>query len=260
MAAGRNKRKHRRGRGLLASLLKLLCALAVIGALTVGATVFFQVETVAVVGSERYTQEEVASASSVQVGDNLFRLNKAAIRDRIEEELPYVESVDIRRSLPSTLVITVRECSAVAAVQAANQSWLISENGKLLEKGNGGDAVLAVTGLIPVVPREGTPLAVELEEQARLDGLLDFLQAMQSLEMSGEVSDVSLTSTRLLLRYRERYDVKLPLTCDFGYKLELLRAAANEQEKRMGADIAGTFDLTREDFSAIYTPAEEKKP
>ena len=258
MAAGRNKKKRRRGRGLLASVLKLLCALAVVGALTVGATVFFQVETVAVTGNTRYAQEDVVAASGVQPGDNLFRLNKTDIRRQIEEKLPYVETVELSRSLPSTLVIAVQECAAAAEVEGTGQNWLISQTGKLLEKSAGNAGVLTVTGLVPLVPREGTYLAVELEEQNRLDGLLAFLQAVEQLEMSGEVSRVSLTSTRLLLRYRERYDVKLPLTCDFAYKLELLQAAANEQEKRMGSAIFGAFDLTREDFSAIYTPAEKK--
>ena len=48
MASPRNKRKRKRGKGRLGPLFKLLCAGAVAVALTMGATVFFQVETVAV--------------------------------------------------------------------------------------------------------------------------------------------------------------------------------------------------------------------
>ena len=47
MASPRNKRKRKRGKGRLGPLFKLLCAGAVAVALTMGATVFFQVETVA---------------------------------------------------------------------------------------------------------------------------------------------------------------------------------------------------------------------
>ena len=48
MASARNNRRRRRGRGRLGPLFKLLCVLAVVVALTMGATVFFQVETVVV--------------------------------------------------------------------------------------------------------------------------------------------------------------------------------------------------------------------
>ena len=48
MAAARRNRRHRRNRGLLGPLFKVLCALAVLTALTFGVTVFFQVETVTV--------------------------------------------------------------------------------------------------------------------------------------------------------------------------------------------------------------------
>lgn len=51
MASPRNKRKRKRGKGRLGPLFKLLCAGAVAVALTMGATVFFQVETVAVTGN-----------------------------------------------------------------------------------------------------------------------------------------------------------------------------------------------------------------
>ena len=45
-------------------------------------------ETIAVSGNNRYTQEEIITASGVQIGDNLFRMNKGEIAQRIRESLP----------------------------------------------------------------------------------------------------------------------------------------------------------------------------
>ena len=50
-------RTRRRSRGRFGPLFKLLCLLAVGVALTVGATVFFRVESVVISGNQRYTQE-----------------------------------------------------------------------------------------------------------------------------------------------------------------------------------------------------------
>ena len=118
MASARNNRRRRRGRGRLGPLFKLLCVLAVIVALTMGATVFFQVETVVVSGNSRYTEEEVVRATGIQVGDNLYRMNKNQIADKVLRELPYTRDLRIRRSLPSTIIITMTEWEAVARVKA----------------------------------------------------------------------------------------------------------------------------------------------
>ena len=76
MARGRNNRKRRRNRRRFGPLFKLLCILTAAAALTFGATVFFQVETIVVSGNSRDTQQEIIDAVGVQVGDNLFRMNK----------------------------------------------------------------------------------------------------------------------------------------------------------------------------------------
>ena len=94
-------------------------------ALTMGATVFFQVETVAVTGNSRYSQEEIIKATGIQTGDNLFRMNKYQIAHQVLQGLPYVEELTIRRALPSTIVITVKEWDAVARVEAPGTSAVV---------------------------------------------------------------------------------------------------------------------------------------
>ena len=90
MASARHNRKRKHGRRRMGLLFKLLCGAALAAALTVGATVFFQVETIAVVGSSRYTSEEVIAASGVAVGDNLFRMSKTQVSQRIRQQLPQI--------------------------------------------------------------------------------------------------------------------------------------------------------------------------
>ena len=63
-------RTRRKNRGRFGPLFKLLCVVAVVVALTVGATVFFRVEQVTVSGNRRYTEEEIIAASGIELGDN----------------------------------------------------------------------------------------------------------------------------------------------------------------------------------------------
>ena len=72
-------RTRRRNRGRFGPLFKLLCVAAVAMAMTVGVTVFFRVEAVEVTGNARYSKEEIVAASGIELGDNLYSLNKVRI-------------------------------------------------------------------------------------------------------------------------------------------------------------------------------------
>ncbi len=307
MASPRNKRKRKRGKGRLGPLFKLLCAGAVAVALTMGATVFFQVETVAVTGNSRYSQEEIIKATGIQTGDNLFRMNKYQIAHQVLQGLPYVEELTIRRALPSTIVITVKEWDAVARVEApgasaavqtvpqapaepvqpdssqagdsadqsqaagdiggdsssedtqedakpATQAWLISVGGKLLEPAPADSAAISVTGITPLSPRAGEMLVLSQEEQPKLTALLALLQGLEDYDMLADTASIALGDTHVELRYLDRFTVKLSLVGDMDYKLQALKAAVPEAEKKLGEQTTGTFDLTQESITAVYTP------
>ena len=312
MASPRNKRKRKRGKGRLGPLFKLLCAGAVAVALTMGATVFFQVETVAVTGNSRYSQEEIIKATGIQTGDNLFRMNKYQIAHQVLQGLPYVEELTIRRALPSTIVITVKEWDAVARVEApgtsavvqtvpqapaepvqpdssqagdsadqsqaagnqsaagdiggdsssedtqedakpATQAWLISVGGKLLEPAPADSTATSVTGITPLSPRAGEMLVLSQEEQPKLTALLALLQGLEDYDMLADTASIALGDTHVELRYLDRFTVKLSLVGDMDYKLQALKAAVPEAEKKLGEQTTGTFDLTQEIITALYT-------
>lgn len=289
MASVRHKRKRKRRRSRFGVLFKLLCGVALVAALTFGATVFFQVETIAVTGNSRYTQEEIISASGVEVGDNLFRMSKKQISEQILHQLPYVESVSILRGLPSTLTFQVTEWDAVAQVEvysgssaqgssdgdtsggdsssgetegetqtAAQQAWLISVGGKLLEPVSASHtAPISVTGLTALVPEAGSMLAVPQDQQSRLTALVNVLDQLQEQNMMSRVSSIDLTHTSYLqLRLDGSVDAKLPLTGDTAYYLRALSAAVEEENRRRGGQAVGTMDLTQKEYTAIFTPAE----
>ncbi len=277
MAAARNNRRHRRNRGRFGFLFKLLCAAALLIALTVGATVFFRVEVVEVTGNSRYTTEEVVAASGIQVGDNLYGMNKNQVARQVREALPYVEGFSMWRNLPNTIVIRVIECQAAARVaapaplpaedgaegdqaqylEAAREPWLISASGKLLEPAPEDSAVMLVTGITPLVPRAGAALELPQAESTKKQALLSLLDALEEQELMGNVSEMDLGDTQIKLRYLDRFDVKLPLNGDFDYQLRVLEKGVEETTRRHGEQSAGTLDLTQKGMQMLYSPAQE---
>ena len=280
MARSSRNRTRRRGRGRFGLLFKVLCLLALVVALTAGATVFFRVEVVSVEGNHRYSREEIVEVAGIGQGDNLYAWNKFRVAERLLQTLPYIGEVSIRRVLPSTVVITVSEWDAVARVlpydepeepeetgegtggepeeeplAAAQEPWLISVKGKLLESAGADSTAMEVNGLTALLPQAGEPLAVPQSQQARLDGLLELLAALEEAGMTADVSRVELGPTQMELRYAGRFDVKLALNADFRYELQVLRAVREDQENKHGPQAAGSIDLTQEEYQAVYDPA-----
>ena len=276
MSAARNSKRSRRNRGRFSFLFKLLAIVAIGAALTVGATVFFKVEQVVVEGNQRYTAQEVENASGIQIGDNLFRLNKYQIKTDILQTLPYVEGVNIVRRLPSTIAITVHEWDAVARIAYTplpesavteqgsegeeaipvetakeNEMWLISVGGKLLEVAPEDSKAILVSGLTALTPKAGTMLAVPQEQQDKLSGLLALLSSLEDREILSFVTEIDLTAAaQVQMRYDNRFWVKMPLNGDFTYFLRALEAVVEQR----GPGEKGTMDLTREDYVVIYSP------
>ena len=289
MVSARHNRKRKHGRRRMGLLFKLLCGAALAAALTVGATVFFQVETIAVVGSSRYTPEEVIAASGVAVGDNLFRMNKNQVSQRIRQQLPYIGDVAVQRGLPSTLTFTVKEWAAAARVEvyadpetaeppdgeqegdksseeapeapeeqgtAATAPWLINAAGKLLGEAGEGSGAIPVTGLTVLSPRAGEQMAVSQSQQERLETLKKLLSALERAGMLEQVGSIDLThSTWISMVYRERFEARIPLDKDLDHSLGVLALAVEDTVQTRGEQAAGIMDLTQEEYDAAFTPA-----
>lgn len=273
-------RTRKRNRGRFGPLFKLLCLVAVGVALTVGATVFFRVESVVISGNERYTQEEIIAASGIQIGDNLYGLNKVRIDQNIRTNLPYIGDLTINRALPNTIVITVTEWNAVAKiappdpiqaaavqkemseekptaepVQLAQEPWLISVKGKLLEPAPADSNAITVTGLVPIEPEAGSILQTAQSESDRFAALTTLLEILEGSEIAGQVSSIWFETTQLTLRYLDRFDVKMKLNADFNYNIRLMQAIQLQIEEEYSPNATGAIDLTQE-YGAVYTPGQ----
>ncbi len=124
------RRKKRRSRGKIVLAVLLLVAVAVFIALSL--TVFFNISQVKVKGDSRYTAEQIIKESGIRVGDNMFLLNDGKIEQILTEELPYLASVDLNRTLPDKLVIAVKEVKPEYAFNT-DDGYLLVGNNKALE-------------------------------------------------------------------------------------------------------------------------------
>lgn len=122
---------------------------------------FFQVKTVEVIGNDHYTEDELkekilkGSMTSNAILAPLFYSKNAA------EELPYIESFNVRRSGRNKLIISVKEKSVVGCIPYLDSYVYFYSNGYFVEGSKTRDTKVAFfDGIQPkkVVMEEKLPI------------------------------------------------------------------------------------------------------
>jgi cell division septal protein FtsQ len=104
----------------------------------------FAVVAVEVRGASRVPPQRILEASGIVHGQNLWRIDPARVRGRLEE-MPEIRRADVIRELPNRVAIVVEERRPFTLVHAAKLHWL-DEEGRVL-----GDETRAVNTEVPVI-------------------------------------------------------------------------------------------------------------
>ncbi|MEF9971346.1 MAG: FtsQ-type POTRA domain-containing protein [Oscillospiraceae bacterium] len=236
----KKQKKQKQGGGVILSSVSFIVICA---ALIFGMSVFFRVSEIKVNGADRYTREDVISASGVKEGDNLVFINRDAIANKISTKLMYAGDVTVSRKLPNTVIIDVAESSTIASIPTDSGPWLINKNCKLLEKSKVADTSprIVVKGFTAIKPQAGKTVSVKDEDKIKVTYLSELLSAMERENMIAEVSVIDMSNlANAEFTYQEKFKVKLGKKENLEYKLSLLLAAI----KKLGPEETGTFDLS----------------
>lgn len=221
-------------------ILHLVTVAAVVVAILLGISVFFNVENYSVSGCDKYSVEQIWEASGIRQGENLLTLGIPQASARIMEKLPYIASVRIGIKLPNTVYIEVVESKVVYALQAEDQSWwLINSEGKVVDQAADGEqtSFTKIVGVKITAPQpgqaavaheigstqtdaDGNPIPVTIKEAEKLQTAVDILQYLESNGIIGTAASVDVTDMgNIELWYGKQYRVKLGNDSQLLYKI-----------------------------------------
>lgn len=127
----RRKRKVERNRKILGGFICVTLILTTV--LVLSLTVFFRIDTITVKGKSSYDKSQIINASGISKGNNLFLCNLERASEGIRKNLPYISKAEVKRQLPSTIVIEITHSDAFIAVETKAGTALADKNGKVLE-------------------------------------------------------------------------------------------------------------------------------
>lgn len=150
---------------------------------------FFDIKEIKVEGNAYYTDEEVINMAGAKTGGNLFwGTGSGKIKDNLQKD-PYFAEVDIKRSLPSTLTISVTERRQTAAIVYGDSYVIIDRSATVLRKSSVDPKITLLTGL--TISKMEVGEKVEVEEVATLDNTLKMIDSMTEGDFYFKKIDVS---------------------------------------------------------------------
>ncbi len=222
-------------------LVQLLTLAAVVLAVAIGVSVFFQVDTIQVTGASKYSAQTVAQASGIETGDSLLFFGRGGAASRIKAALPYISSVRFEVKLPGTVNIIIEERAVVYGVEASDGTWWkIGADGIVIEQaGSDKDTIPTVTGVQLSQPTPGKkaqaaeqPLEGETyttTQQERLDAALKILSQLEKWELFEKVTNVDVTDLfGLRLSCVGNYRIELGDVSDMTKKIGIVKSALEE--------------------------------
>lgn len=245
----RQKKKKRRR-----MISRIGIAVLVLLAIVFAPTIFFQVSKINVTGDTRYMSEQLIKSTGVKQGDNMFFLDTKQIAADLKDEYPYLDTVKLRRKLPSTLQIEVSDRTAALSIEQNGKYLILDMSGKVLEKTkSAAKGTAKVTG----VPMKGLHVGdtVDEDKYGKAASVMKLLELTDQYGMKKHIKTIDVEKAYdVRVTYDKRYTILLGALeeSNLEHKIQFLKAILKEPS----LPESGVIDLTDEK-EARYRPTED---
>lgn len=191
----------------------------------------FAVSEVQTTGGKRRSAEELAAEAGIAKGQNVFSIDLEGARRRLAAD-PWIETAEISRQLPGTIVIRVTEREAGGIVAMPEGTYLVTRDGVIIKRVEAGDPLdfHVVTG-VPlsrvVDDREGATRQI----RAALDLAYDYDHS--PLAQRAPVQEAHVEATGEMTLMVGKNDVALKMgAAPYRRKLEQAARIMGELDRR----------------------------
>lgn len=153
----------------------------------------FNITNINVSGNEKISSEEILSLSQLQKNENIFKINKQDTREKIKQNA-YIDTVEIKRTLPDTVTIVVTERTATYQINFANLYMLINNQGYMLEATEMNENMPVIVGIATSEEdiKAGNRLCVD--DLEKLEDVLKISESAKSNNLDQLITKIDITN------------------------------------------------------------------
>ena len=200
-------------------------------------TVFFRVKHISVSGLTVYDDWRIIEASGITVGQNSYSFSKSDVENAITKEFPYVKSVKIRHTSPSSVDLNITEDNAEYYFTLDDEYFILSSTLKVLE-------IIKDSDLMSVRPPDliqiyisGVSVAIvgktiEFSSERYYDYVVDTLETFSQCSMAPFINIINCRNKfSVYFIFDDRYKIEIGNTDDLTMKLTFASAIIENLSK-----------------------------
>lgn len=210
---------------------------------------FFRVSEIVIEQNEIYTDEQIMEHLPFAVGDNLFSFETDAAESALRKALPYIGDVQIKRSLPAGIKITVSERKADLTLVLGDEAFLLSGDLQVLDKIGGNDITTGITRLkTGAIERCIVGETVVFAEARAANDLRELYDCLAENGMTEKILSIDMTSRfDITINYEDRFEVYLASSDNMDIKIRFLEGIV----AKLQPDDSGYINLSNHREAAV---------
>ena len=228
-----------------------LVALLIAIVITVFFHPVFNLKDVEIVGTNRYTSDQVVSSSNLKLNENIFvQVLKNGNIDL--SKLPYIKSYKYEYKLPDKIVVSVIERTPlyIAYNKDVNKYYLIDGEGYILEESKPEKTSEEQVFVYGIVFSEDFDVGDKINDidKSKLDMFLNIKNELKNVIASASITKVSFENALTIITLNDKLNVVFSDDKNLKYVIAFLSEIINN----VGIDSIGTIDMTKKNptFSA----------
>ena len=241
----KQEQKRRKRNKKIKLILKIVLSVGIIigGIIFAMTSPIFNIKKIEVLNNEEVSSETIISISEIKTEENIFKFKKSDVIKNIKEN-PYIESVEIKRKLPSTVQIGVKERMPQYSVEFMEKYVYISSQGYLLEISEDSKGLPIIQGI--VTPEEEIEAGKRLciEDLEKLEDVIKIMNIAKENELHSKISFINIKNKNEYVLYLKEENKKVHLGDNTNLSNKMIYVVALiEKEKDKAGEIFVNGDL-----------------
>lgn len=243
---GKTIDKKRHSKTSIIIKLFLILAIIIAGIVFILVSPQFNVKNINVSGNSHVDSQTIINLSNIEKDKNIFSFSRKNIMSNILQN-PYIEQVYIRRSLPDTIEIIVKEREATFNIQYGNAYIYINNRGYILETSNEKIEKPIIYGISSKEEELKPGLRLCEEDLDALSDILKIMEIMTNNELAQLVTKINIEDKEdyVLELETEQKTVHIGDISNLGTKILYVKNMI-EREKGIKGEIFVNEDLNTE--------------
>ena len=220
------------------------------GLLGVACSPIFSIKSVEISGNNHVSETEIRNLLNIKEDDNLFLTFNFTIRKRLEQNA-YIKDVIVRRKLPNTLSVEVKEREIEFVFAKEDTYYYFDKDGKFLEK-----STQPIIGKIEIKGYKTDVDKLEIndtfsnEDLKKLEDINEIIKTAEKQGIADLITyiDISSAKSNVLYLQTENKTVYVGNTNQLEYKMIFLKTILEKEKGNSGEVHLEEIDSNKDPF------------